>query len=144
MAIACASFLVGCLLMSTAPVEQSYWMNAFRSFVFMDDISFPASATILSDAVPVKHQGASASLVNTVIKCSTALGLGVAGTVEAEVVHAGGGMLRGYRSALWTSVGLSALAFGIAFVCALCTECSGLRSLRNESLQGNQRAGLGG
>jgi MFS family permease len=35
MAIACASFLVGCLLMSTAPVEQSYWMNTFWSFVIM-------------------------------------------------------------------------------------------------------------
>jgi hypothetical protein len=97
------------------------------------DISFPASATILSDAVPVKHQGASASLVNTVINYSIAIGLGVAGTVEAEVVHGGGSLLRGYRSALWTSVGLSALAFGIALAYALCTESPGLRNLRNRS-----------
>jgi hypothetical protein len=33
MAVACASFLVGCLLQSIAPVEQSYWMNTFWSFI---------------------------------------------------------------------------------------------------------------
>jgi hypothetical protein len=86
------------------------------------DISFPASTTILSDAVPVKHQGASASLVNTVINYSIAIGLGIAGTVEAEVSHHGVDLLRGYRAALWTSVGLSALAFGIASVYAVCTS----------------------
>ncbi|KAL3446521.1 hypothetical protein BJX65DRAFT_308947 [Aspergillus insuetus] len=58
MAIACASFLVGCLLQSTVPFDQSYWMNTFWSFIISAwgmDISFPASATILSDSVPVKH-----------------------------------------------------------------------------------------
>ncbi|KAL4746053.1 hypothetical protein BDW72DRAFT_210785 [Aspergillus terricola var. indicus] len=124
MAIACAAFLGGCILQSTAPVEQSYWMNTFWSFVIMAwgmDISFPASTTILSDAVPVKHQGASASLVNTVINYSIAIGLGIAGTVEAEVSHHGVNQLRGYRAALWSSVGLAALAFGIALVYAVCT-----------------------
>ncbi|GFF95378.1 hypothetical protein CNMCM8927_008448 [Aspergillus lentulus] len=124
MVIACAAFLGGCLLQSTAAVEQSYWLNTFWSFVIMAwgmDISFPASTTILSDAVPVKHQGASASLVNTVINYSIAIGLGIAGTVEAEVSHHGVDLLKGYRAALWTSVGLSALAFGIALVYAVCT-----------------------
>ncbi|KAF7158005.1 hypothetical protein CNMCM6106_004294 [Aspergillus hiratsukae] len=124
MAIACAAFLGGCILQSTAPIEQSYWLNTFWSFVIMAwgmDISFPASTTILSDAVPVKHQGASASLVNTVINYSIAIGLGIAGTVEAEVSHHGVDLLRGYRAALWTSVGLAVLAFGIAFVYAICT-----------------------
>lgn len=35
MAIACAAFLVGYILQSTAPVEQSYWLNTFWSFVIM-------------------------------------------------------------------------------------------------------------
>ncbi|KAL6236263.1 hypothetical protein BDW75DRAFT_250204 [Aspergillus navahoensis] len=137
MAVACGSFLAGCLLMSTAPIEQSYWMNTFWSFVIMAwgmDISFPASATILSDAVPVKHQGASASLINTVINYSIAIGLGIAGTVEAEVMNGGEDRLVGYRAALWTSVGLSALAFSIALVYVVCTEGRGLRHLEERSV----------
>ncbi|KAL2848141.1 putative MFS multidrug transporter [Aspergillus pseudoustus] len=127
MVTACAAFFVGCLLQSTAPVEQPYWMNTFWSFVITAwgmDISFPALATILSDSVPVNHQGAAASLVNTVVNYSIAIGLGIAGTVEAEVVHDGGDTLLGYRAALWTSVGLSGLAFIVALVYAVCTEYS--------------------
>ncbi|KAH2878735.1 hypothetical protein KXV31_004990 [Aspergillus fumigatus] len=146
MAIACAAFLGGCILQSTAPVEQSYWMNTFWSFVIMAwgmDISFPASTTILSDAVPVKHQGASASLVNTVINYSIAIGLGIAGTVEAEVSHQGVNQLRGYRAALWSSVGLAALAFGIALVYAVCTFQE-QRSSRKSSQEREQRACIEG
>lgn len=85
------------------------------------DISFPASTTILSDAVPIKHQGASASLVNTVINYSIAIGLGIVVTVEAEASDHGVDLLRGYSAALWTSVGLAALTFGIAVAYAVCT-----------------------
>lgn len=85
------------------------------------DISFPASATILSNAVPVKHQGVSASLVNTVINYSIAIGLGVAGTVEAQVSDNGTHILKGYRAALYTSVGLAGLGFGLAVLYAACT-----------------------
>jgi hypothetical protein len=82
------------------------------------DISFPASATILSDAVPVEHQGASASFVNTVINYSIAIGLGIAGTVEVEVGNNGQDILKGYRAALWTSAGLSGAALCIALLFA--------------------------
>lgn len=78
------------------------------------DISFPASATILSDAVPARDQGVSASLVNTVINYSIAIGLGIAGTVEAQVNYDGNQVLEGYRAALYTSVGLASVGCGIA------------------------------
>jgi MFS family permease len=86
------------------------------------DISFPAAATILSNTVPVNHQGVSASLVNTVINYSIAIGLGIAGTVEAQVSPQGTRLLDGYRAALYTSVGLAGLGFGIAVVYAACTN----------------------
>ncbi|KUL85636.1 hypothetical protein ZTR_08871 [Talaromyces verruculosus] len=122
MTIACGSFLMGCILQAFAPVEQSYWFNTFWSFVVMAwgmDISFPASATILSDAVPAKHQGVSASLVNTVINYSIAIGLGIAGTVEAQVNHNGNHVLEGYRAALYTAVGLASVGCGIAVAYAV-------------------------
>ncbi|EEP75430.1 hypothetical protein UREG_00276 [Uncinocarpus reesii 1704] len=123
MAIACFAFLAGAILQATAPVHQSYWFNTFWSFVVMAwgmDISFPASATILSNTVRVEHQGVSASLVNTVINYSIAIGLGIAGTVEAQVNPAGNRTLQGYRAALYTSVGLAGLGFGVAVVYATC------------------------
>ncbi|KAL5693073.1 hypothetical protein EMGR_005426 [Emarellia grisea] len=48
MAIACAAFLGGCILQSTAPVEQSYWMNTFWSFVIMawGPASVPSELTL--------------------------------------------------------------------------------------------------
>lgn len=75
------------------------------------DISFPASTLILSNMVPAKRQGAAASLVNTVVNYSISIGLGIAGTVESRVHDHGRNALRGYRAALWTSVGLSGCAW---------------------------------
>ncbi|KAJ5936012.1 major facilitator super multidrug transporter mdr3 [Penicillium verhagenii] len=136
MAVACGAFLIGCLLQATAPVAQSYWFNTFWSFVITAwgmDISFPASATILSNAVPPKHQGMSASLVNTVVNYSIAIGLGIAGTVEAQVQKQGGGVLAGYRAALWTSVGLAGTGFTVAVLYALTTESAVISSDELES-----------
>lgn len=132
MAVACGAFLIGCLLQATAPVAQSYWFNTFWSFVVTAwgmDISFPASTTILSNAVPPKHQGVSASLINTVVNYSIAIGLGIAGTVEAQVQeHHDGDVLAGYRAALWTSVGLAGMGTTVAVLYALTTECAVLSS----------------
>lgn len=86
------------------------------------DISFPASATILSDAVPAGYQGVSASLVNTVINYSIAIGLGIAGTVEAQVNYDGNQVLEGYRAAFYVSVGLASVGCGIAAAYAIFLE----------------------
>lgn len=102
------------------------------------DISFPASATILSDAVPFKHQGAIASLVNTAINYSIAIGLGIAGTVEAEVSHNGQHILKGYQAALWTSVGLAAAAFGTALVYSACTSNEQQSSLKRSNVRNEE------
>ncbi|KAL1876059.1 ABC multidrug transporter mdr3 [Paecilomyces lecythidis] len=126
MVVACGAFFIGCLLQATAAVAQSYWYNTFWSFVVTAwgmDISFPASATILSNTVPPKHQGVSASLVNTVVNYSIAIGLGIAGTVEAQVQKHQRDVLAGYRAALWSSVGLAAAGLTVAVTYALFTEC---------------------
>ncbi|KAL4739200.1 putative MFS multidrug transporter [Aspergillus similis] len=138
MAVACAAFFIGCLLMATVPVAQSYWFNTFWSFVVTAwgmDISFPASATILSNAVSPKYQGVSASLVNTVVNYSIAIGLGIAGTVEAEVQTQGyrgtgdAGVLAGYRAALWCSVGLSGTGLAVAVAYAFPVHISAVQGV---------------
>lgn len=78
-------------------------------------MSFPAGTLILSNAVAKEHQGIAASLVNTIVNYSIALGLGFAGTVD-EYVNKGGTspdeVLKGFRGAFYVGIGLS--AFGVA------------------------------
>lgn len=81
------------------------------------DISFPASTLFISDAVPVEHQGISASLVNTVINYSIALGLGIAGTVEVEI-HPDS-LSEGYRAAQYTAVGLAGFGVVVSILLAV-------------------------
>lgn len=66
------------------------------------------------------HQGLAASLVATTVNYSISLGLGFAGTVESHVNDAGRNVLRGYRGALYTGIGLAGcgLIISICFMCA--------------------------
>lgn len=113
------AFAVGSVLMATCPVEQTYWAQTFVSFVVTPwgmDMSFPAATLILSNSVPREHQGIAASLVNTVVNYSIALGLGFAGTVEYKTNNGGtteADMLKGYRHAYYMGIGLACLGVGI-------------------------------
>ncbi|KAK7427995.1 multidrug-resistance type transporter aminotriazole resistance [Neonectria magnoliae] len=122
MLIALASFTTGTVLMMTAPVGQSYWLQSFFSLIIMTfgmDMSFPAATLILSNAVKREHQGIAASLVSTVVNYSISLGLGFAATVEVHVNHGGEteeDLLFGYRAAWYMAVGLAGLGFAISFI----------------------------
>lgn len=118
------AFTVGSILMATCPIDQTYWAQTFVSFIVTPwgmDMSFPAATLILSNAVAREHQGIAASLVNTVVNYSIALGLGIAGTVEYQTNNGGEtqpDLLEGYRSAYYLSIGLAGLgvAISLAFV----------------------------
>lgn len=122
MVLALLAYLVGTVLLATAPVRQTYWAQTFLCLVIIPfgmDISFPAATVILSDAVPKQHQGIGASLVNTVVNFSISLGLGFAGVVEAHVNNGGktpADMLRGYRGAWYMGIGLSGLGLVISLL----------------------------
>ncbi|KAK6949825.1 hypothetical protein Daesc_008146 [Daldinia eschscholtzii] len=124
MTMALVFFTTGITILATCPVEQVYWGQFFVSGIIMPwgmDMSFPAGTLILSDAVPRKHQGIAASLVNTVVNYSISLGLGFAGTVETQVNKGGetpADILKGYRGAYYMGIGLASLGVivCIAFV----------------------------
>lgn len=115
MTMALMAFTTGAILIATVPVDQIYWGQTFVSLLIMPfgmDMSFPAATLILSNAVPKEHQGVGASLVNTVVNYGIALGVGFAGTVEVHVNRGGAttdDKLRGYRGALFMSVGTASL-----------------------------------
>jgi hypothetical protein len=80
------------------------------------DMSFPAATIILSDEIPKGQQGIAASLVNTVVNYSISIGLGIAGTVESSLNAGGTDILKGYRSAWYTGIGLSGVGVLIAIL----------------------------
>ena len=114
-------FCSGNVLIATVPPDQTYWGEIFVSTVvvpFGVDISYPAASLIISNSVPIEQQGVAASMLNTVINWSVALGLGIAGTVESERLRRGAMILQGYRSALYAGIGLSGAGFFVAiFFC---------------------------
>ncbi|SCU93366.1 LADA_0G02696g1_1 [Lachancea dasiensis] len=124
MLFAMTAFTVGCILICTAPVHQSYWAQTFVSIIVMPwgmDMSFPAATIMLSNCMPHEHQGLAASLVNTMVNYSISLGLGFAGTIESRVNDGGQDVLSGYRGAWYMGVGLSGLGVCVAAAYALHT-----------------------
>ena len=117
MFVSMIAFTTGSILVVTTHVDQTYWAQLFVAIVVMPwgmDMSFPAATVLLSNYVPKKHQGIAASLVNTVVNYSISIGLGIAGTVESRVVDGGSDLLKGYRSAWYTGIGLSGMGILIS------------------------------
>jgi predicted MFS family arabinose efflux permease len=111
-------FCIGTILLTYAPVEQTYWAQTFLSVFIMPggmNLSFPAGCLLLSNAMPREHQGKAASLVSTVVNYSIASGLGFAGSIESSIDKNGGTMLDGYRGAWELGIGFSAL--GVVLSC---------------------------
>lgn len=122
MLIAMVAFTVGGVILAIAPVRQTYWAQTFVSIIVMPwgmDMSFPSATIMLSDVMPIEHQGLAASLVNTAVNYCVSIGLGFAGTVEAHVNDGGSNRLKGYRGAWYLEIGLSGLGIFIAVIQAL-------------------------
>ena len=72
------------ILLATAPVDQSYWINTFLSVLIMPlamNWSYPAGSVLMSNAVPRENLGIAASLISTMVNYSISLGLGMAGLI---------------------------------------------------------------
>ncbi|KAF2398813.1 MFS general substrate transporter [Trichodelitschia bisporula] len=115
MFVSMIAFCLGIIICAFQPASQVYWAQMFISIVIMPfgmDMSFPAASVILSNHMPAEHQGLAMSLVNTVVNYFISISLGIAGTVESQVIK---GLdptdpivqLRGIRSAFYTAIGLS-------------------------------------
>ncbi|CAF3626298.1 unnamed protein product [Rotaria sordida] len=112
-------FCLGNTLIATAPANQTYWTQVFIATIltpFGMDISFPAASLVVSNRMPMHQQGVAASMLNTAINWSIALGLGIAGTIEDQVLKRGKTTLEGYRYALYGGIGLSGLGVIVAFL----------------------------
>ncbi|KAK3984033.1 putative drug resistance protein [Cladorrhinum sp. PSN332] len=117
MLISMCAFFVGSLLLATAPVSQSYWLNTFFGILIMPfgmDMSNPAATILLSNSVSKEHQGIAASLVVTTVNYSISIALGIAGTIEVHTNDGGYDILKGYRAAQYFGTGLGFLGVLLA------------------------------
>ncbi|KAK6202905.1 major facilitator superfamily [Scheffersomyces amazonensis] len=113
-------FMIGCLMLSIMPIHQSYFgISLGQMFIlcWAMDMSFPAASIILSDYLPMQHQGMAGSLVTTVINYSVSFFLGLSNTVEIEVFNRNGhNIVDSYRKAILFGVGVAALGVLMSFV----------------------------
>jgi MFS family permease len=122
MLVSMVAFTTGIIITSTMPAIQSYWPQMFVSVIIMPfgmDMSFPAASVILSNHMGPEHQGLAMSLLNTVVNYSISIALGIAGTVEVQVVDhsiiSQAELLKGYRAGFYAAVALS----GSGLLCGL-------------------------
>ncbi|KAI5845794.1 major facilitator superfamily [Morchella snyderi] len=105
-------FFLGQLLLALTPVEQTYWQMTFPTFLLIccgPDLSFACSSLIASDKLPKEQQGVAGSFINTIVNYSIALGLALAGNLEAATNDSGRDRLKGFRAAWYLGAGFAAL-----------------------------------
>lgn len=121
MGIGIGAVLLSNLFLATMPTYQTYWAQMFLGILFSSvcpDFVYVAAHVIASNSVGRRQQGVAGSLIGTLNLYGNSLGLGFAGTIEAQVAKNTGSTITGYRAALFFGVGLAliALALDFAFV----------------------------
>nr|UJH94636.1 ST.26 [Starmerella bombicola] len=118
-------FMCSDIMMITMPVHQTYFRQSMGLWilgVWGMDWSFPAGSIILSDELPPKLQGMAGSLLTTMVMYGMSMFLGIAGTVEAEVLkRKPGDTLAASRACMEFAVGLSSAAVVVSIIVALMT-----------------------
>ncbi|KAJ6124596.1 hypothetical protein N7471_011913 [Penicillium samsonianum] len=115
-------FMVGTILVATAPVHQTYWAQLFVCMLIIPwgmDTSFPAATVIFSNAVKKEHQGMGGALIGTIVNYSISLGLGFAGTIDVHVNRGSttpADALLGYRGAWYFGIGLTGLGIVLSLI----------------------------
>lgn len=121
LAFGAMTVLLSSVLLVTMPEQQTYWAQVFPATILMSlcpDFIFCAAQIIATNSVKRHEQGVAGSLVSLLQLYGASIGLGFAGTVEANTNEGGTATLQGYRSALYLAIGLAiaALVIDIFFV----------------------------
>lgn len=121
LAFGALTVLLSAVLLATMPEQQSYWAQIFPATILMalcPDFIFTAAQIIATNSVRRHEQGIAGSLISLLQLYGASIGLGFAGTVEANTNQNGKETLDGYRGALYFAIGLgiAALLIDILFV----------------------------
>lgn len=120
LASGCLASIAALVLLSCMPEQQTYWAQVFpATFLgsFCADFVYVAAQIIASNSVGKREQGVAGSLIGTLNLYGNSLGLGFAGTVEAQVAKSSGEVMS-FRAALWfgAALGVTALVLDLVFV----------------------------
>jgi len=113
LALGCVTSIGATILLATMPAQQTYWAQVFPATVLgslCPDFVYVAAQVIASNSVGRREQGVASSLIGTLNLYGNSLGLGFAGTIEAQIVKRTGSQVTSYRSALWFGAALSVIA----------------------------------
>lgn len=119
MAIGSLASCAALILIATMPEQQIYWAQVFPAILIVSlgpDFVFTAAQIIASVTVKRKQQGIAGSLIGTILSYGLSTGLGFSGTVEFYTNKGGDDLVHGYRSGLYTGIGMTALSAGIALL----------------------------
>lgn len=119
------AILAGSILMATAPVKQSYWLNTFFSILVVPlgmVLLTPTTIMLFEDSLPEGHQGLASGLAVTAMGYAISVGLGMAGAVESHVRDRKEDVVDGYRAAQYLGVGFSGLSvlMALGFLAVKC------------------------
>lgn len=113
-------FTATSIILATTPVDQTYFRNTLGAWIigpFGMDWSFPAASILLSEELPPYAQGMAGSLVCVMMNYGISIMLGVAGTIEVELLKSNpNDSYRAWRGAEYYAIGISGLATIIAIV----------------------------
>lgn len=114
-------FMSGCLMLAKSPIDQSYFQITFGQQIILCwamDLSFPAAAIVLSDYLPIQHQGMAGSLVSTVVNYSVSLFLGVGSVVELQTMRHVKDIWKSHQAALYFGTGVAGVGvlFSLVFI----------------------------
>jgi MFS family permease len=111
---------VPCLLLATQPAHQTYWAQMFPAIALSSlcsDFVYVAAQTIASNSVGHRQQGIAGSLMSTLNLYGSSLGVGFAGTIEAQVrKYPGADSVLGYRAALYFGFALAMVGLVIVLI----------------------------
>ena len=114
------AFTGASIILCTTTVHESYFRNTCGAWIlgpFGMDWSFPAGSILLSEELPPHLQGMAGSLVSIMMNYGISIMLGVAGTIEVELLkQRPEDTYRAWRGAEYYAVGISGLATVIALV----------------------------
>ncbi|KAI0914181.1 MFS general substrate transporter [Ustulina deusta] len=111
--LGCLALVIINALLASLRADLSYWAMCFPAMfvsAFTIDLITTSAQIVISSTVPMKHQGVAGSLVGTLLGYGLSTGIGIAGTVEVNTFDNGKNLLKGYHSAGYLAVGMSAAA----------------------------------